>query len=228
MKPDLIVKAEEIIGKSDAGYFTVIQPDGFPETAARSNIRPDGIRGCFFATGTSGAMAAALRENGKASVCFRNDGDNVTLTGHARIISEKKIKEDLWQDWFINHFPGGLEDQEYTVVRFDTFRVSLWVDRKQEHFTLDQILKPQSRCGLFCDFCSFAETHNCGGCIKTEGNPFYGSCPIARCCQDRGYEHCGMCPEMPCSLLKEYSCGEGEHCDNPKGARLEILRKWTQ
>jgi len=140
MKTEIITKAEEIVRESDAGAFTVIQSDGYPETATRSNICPEGIAGCYFSTGTSGAMARALKTNDKASVCFRSGGDNVSLTGRARIVTDKKIKRDLWQDWFINHFPGGPEDQEYTVVRFDTVRLSLWVDCEQEHFTLKQIL----------------------------------------------------------------------------------------
>ena len=86
----------------------------------------------------------------------------------------------------------------------------------------------ESRCGLLCSACQFKATHGCKGCVETMGNPFYGSCPIAACCQDRGYAHCGNCPDMPCQALYDYSCGDGEHCDKPKGARLEVLRQWSR
>lgn len=226
MTPDIIAKAEKIICDSSEGYFSVINKKGYPETATRSNIRPEGIHSCYFVTGTSGPMALALEKNGRTSVCFRSEGNNVTLIGDSEIITDSEKKKDLWQDWFINHFPEGPEDPEYFAIHFKTREASLWIDREQVNFSLKDILKPQSRCGLLCDFCSFAESRGCKGCITTMGNPFYGSCPIAQCCQEKGMEHCGECPHMPCAKLEEYSCGEGEHCDNPKGSRLEMLKKW--
>lgn len=84
-----------------------------------------------------------------------------------------------------------------------------------------------SRCGLLCSECSFKEQYNCGGCIETNGHPFHGECPVAACCQDKGFEHCGLCPELPCKQLYEYSCDK-EHGDNPPGARIEQLKKWAE
>jgi general stress protein 26 len=227
MKPDIIAKANAIVNSCEEGYFSVINQQGYPETATRSNIKPDGIYSCFFSTGTDAPMAESIGSNGKTSVCFRAGSDNVTLIGNAEIIDDMEIKKDLWLDWFINHFPAGPEDPGYCIVRFSANEVSLWIDREQVKFKIRDILKIQSRCGLLCNYCSFKESHNCRGCITTKGNPFYGECPIAVCCQERELEHCGLCDQMPCAKLKEYSCGEGEHCDNPKGSRLEILSSWT-
>jgi len=227
MKPDMISKANTIVNKSSEGYFSVINKQGYPETATRSNIKSDGIYSCFFTSGTDGPMATALKSDEKTSVCFRKENNNVTLIGNTVIIEDLKIKKDLWVDWFINHFPGGPEDPGYCVVRFTTKEVSLWIDREQVNFTIADIEKPQSRCGLLCNFCDFKESDNCKGCISSNGNPFYGECPIAQCCQKKELEHCGLCEQLPCAKLKDYSCGDGEHCDNPKGSRLEILRMWA-
>ena len=84
-----------------------------------------------------------------------------------------------------------------------------------------------SRCGLRCDVCSFRESCNCGGCIATAGVPFHGECIVAKCCQSRGYLHCGECPELPCRQLYAYSCEDKEHGDNPPGARIEQCRRWA-
>lgn len=228
MKPDIIAKANSIVDSSSEGYFSVINGQGYPETATRSNIKSDGIYSCFFSTGSEGPMATALKSNGKTSVCFRRENDNVTLVGDTVIVEDIEIKKDLWVDWFIDHFPGGPEDPGYCVVKFETKEISLWIGRKQVNFGIPDINKPQSRCGLLCNFCDFKDSHNCTGCITSSGNPFYGECPIAVCCQDKGLEHCGLCSIMPCKKLEDYSCGEGEHCDNPKGSRLDILRMWAK
>ena len=50
-----------------------------------------------------------------------------------------------------------------------------------------------TRCGLRCEGCSFKLSHNCGGCIATNGHPFHGACPVALCCQQKNLTHCGQC-----------------------------------
>lgn len=82
-----------------------------------------------------------------------------------------------------------------------------------------------TRCGLRCEGCSFKESHGCKGCIATNGNPFHGECPVAKCCQEKEQVHCGECKGFPCKLLIEYS-NDPVHGDNPKGARIEQCRQW--
>lgn len=84
-----------------------------------------------------------------------------------------------------------------------------------------------SRCGLHCSDCGYKQSHGCGGCIETNGNPFHGKCPVAACCQDKGFHHCGQCPDMPCQLLTDYSCNP-EHGDTPAGARIEQCKCWQK
>lgn len=82
-----------------------------------------------------------------------------------------------------------------------------------------------TRCGLHCTGCAFIESHNCKGCIATNGHPFHGECPVAACCQEKGFLHCGECPDIPCAQLAEYSC-DPVHGDTPPGTRIEQCRKW--
>jgi general stress protein 26 len=105
MNADIIAKAANIINSNEEAYFSVVNSEGYPETATRSNIHPEGIKSCYFSTGAEGAMAVALKENSKTSVCFRQGGNNVTLLGVTKIITDLKVKKDLWLDWFIDHFP---------------------------------------------------------------------------------------------------------------------------
>ena len=84
-----------------------------------------------------------------------------------------------------------------------------------------------SRCGLHCNGCGYKEACGCGGCIETNGHPFHGECLVAVCCQNKGFIHCGQCPELPCELLTQYSC-DPEHGDTPHGARIEQCRAWAR
>ena len=83
-----------------------------------------------------------------------------------------------------------------------------------------------TRCGLSCADCKYKEEFACGGCIATNGHPFHGECPVAVCCQNKGFVHCGECPDIPCELLWQYSYGDEEHSDN--GARIEQCKKWAR
>ena len=56
----------------------------------------------------------------------------------------------------------------------------------------------KSICGIDCSKCKYKET--CGGCAKTNGRPFGGECMIAKCCLNKGREHCGKCSDGPCKL----------------------------
>ena len=82
-----------------------------------------------------------------------------------------------------------------------------------------------TRCGLRCEDCSFKRSHNCGGCIATNGHPFHGECPVALCCQQKNLTHCGQCPDIPCALLTDYSC-DPVHGDDPHGARIRQCLLW--
>ena len=95
-----------------------------------------------------------------------------------------------------------------------------------------------SRCGLHCTGCTYKEPCHCGGCtetnghpfqgcIATNGHPFHGECPVAACCQEKGFVHCGQCPDIPCDLLQQYSC-DPEHGDTPQGARIRQCLAWRK
>lgn len=107
MNTNIIKKANDLVNFCTEGYVATVDVDGYPHVATRSVRKADGIFSCYFTSGTGGNMAKAIGQNSKASVCFRKDNDNVTLIGDFEIITDLKTKEEVWVDWFINHYPGG-------------------------------------------------------------------------------------------------------------------------
>ncbi len=78
-------------------------------------------------------------------------------------------------------------------------------------------------CGLSCAHCEFRTTHDCKGCIASNGNPFHGKCEVAECAKSRGKRFCGECEHIiSCDILKRYSYDE-QHGDN--GERIENCQK---
>ena len=54
---------------------------------------------------------------------------------------------------------------------------------------------------------------------------FYGECGVAKCCYDKGYLHCGFCPDLPCTELQQ-AFNHPEHGDH--GERLANLKNWAK
>lgn len=81
----------------------------------------------------------------------------------------------------------------------------------------------ESRCGILCSECSYREAMGCSGCCEVE-NPFWGSCPVKACCQQKQHEYCGQCGEFPCGLLKQFAYDENE---GDGGKRIEQCRCWA-
>ena len=67
-----------------------------------------------------------------------------------------------------------------------------------------------ARCGTYCGVCAWKDRIHCLGCQGQKGEMFFGPCDKALCCMEKGYEHCGLCPEMPCEKLPGCAiCGTG-------------------
>lgn len=226
MDSNVIKKMSDIIKAEEECCVGIIRPDGFPHVSTRSILKADGVLHIYFSTGTDCNLANVLRQNNKASICIRKDSTNITMMGSVEFVNDMDMKAEVWQDWLIHHYTGGIEDPNYTLMKFTAKEYSVWMDQKMYYFSAEDFKTVVSRCGLLCNTCQFKEQMGCKGCIATDGYPFWGECRIAKCCGEKGKTHCGECAEMPCAPLHEFSHGDSEHSDSPKGARLEMLRVW--
>jgi len=227
MYVNIFEKANQIIKASDRVHIGVIDENGYPSVSTVSPIHPESIFEVLSSTNMGGNKERRLRDNKRASMCFCSGGNNVTLVGDTETLTDQETKSRCWLDWFKDHYAGGETDPNYVIIKFTTRRVSLWIDGEGAEFTIGELLKVQSRCGLLCDGCDYKASHGCAGCIELNGKPFWGECPVAKCCQDKGFSHCGECPDIPCEILRDFSCGNSEHSDKPAGARIAICRAWA-
>ena len=227
MNTNLFEKANQIVRANSSAQLGLIDEEGYPSVSTISTIKTESIFEIYASTNIGANKEKRLRKNNKASICFCADGNNVTLVGDAEIVTDQETKSRCWLDWFKDHYQGGETDPDYVVIKFKTKRVSLWIDCESAEFTIDELMKVQSHCGTLCGWCPYKESHGCTGCLTLNGNPFWGECPVAVCCIEKSYKHCGECPDVPCDTLKEFSCGDSEHSDNPKGSRISMCKAWA-
>ena len=81
----------------------------------------------------------------------------------------------------------------------------------------------ESRCGILCSACKFREKMNCQGCVAID-KPYWGECQVKSCCEGKGYNNCGECPELPCETLTQFAYDEH---NGDAGRRIERCKEWA-
>lgn len=125
---EIIEKANALMAGCDAVTLASVNENGYPRICVLSKIKSDGIKKVFFATGMAGTKTRHFQSNTKASVCAWKDGDSITLIGTVKVTQERSVLEEMWLSWFIEHFPGGVDDPNYCVLEFTANEATLWID----------------------------------------------------------------------------------------------------
>ena len=126
-------KAAEMLQKSEVVVLTSINQEGYPRPVPMSMVKAEGISTVWMSTGNDSWKTIDFRNNPKGGLCFYAQGDSVCMTGDVEVITDADIKQELWQDWFINHFPGGPTDPNYVILKFEANHATYWIEGKFVH-----------------------------------------------------------------------------------------------
>ncbi|MCL2225626.1 MAG: pyridoxamine 5'-phosphate oxidase family protein [Defluviitaleaceae bacterium] len=148
MSQKAISKSEEIIQSKTAAVnmgvgvaLSLLDHEGYPTTSTLSISRADGIRQITFGGSLDSNKAKRAKENGRASVCIFDDDYesgkyyNITLVGDIEVVTDTALKKETWYQGLEEHFPEGVDDPNYCVLKFTTKRYNLWVDMDEEETT---------------------------------------------------------------------------------------------
>ncbi|MFX1496061.1 MAG: pyridoxamine 5'-phosphate oxidase family protein [Promethearchaeota archaeon] len=124
----------ELIENSLVAYFSTIDSEGFPITRALLNTRYkerypefsefyDDLEDkyvIYFSTNTSSSKISHIKENPKVAVyfCDTEQFKGVMFGGEADIVEDMELKRQFWLERSIRYYPKGLEDPDYTILRF--------------------------------------------------------------------------------------------------------------
>jgi len=129
----LAEKAAALLAGCSEVTLVSIDADGYPRPVPMSKIRTKGFNEIWLATGADSVKVADFKKNGKAGVSYSLYGDSVGLRGTAEIITDDAMRKELWQEWFIRHFPGGPADPNYVLVRFVGTEATFWINGEFAH-----------------------------------------------------------------------------------------------
>ena len=129
-------RAIELVEKAGDAVLTSIDGEGYPRAVPMAKVKAEGMETIWFSTSTSSRKVKHFAANPKAGVCFFEPGKTVSLVGEIEVVEDMELKKALWIDWFIEHFPGGVTDPEYCLMKFTAKRASLWLGDVFDDFDL--------------------------------------------------------------------------------------------
>lgn len=137
-------KAAKILAECQIITVASIDENGFPRPVPVVKLKNEGNT-LYFSTGTSSAKTAHFKTNPKAGVSIMQGNDSITFTGTIEIVDDIEVKRSLWGDWMLPHFPRGVEDPEYCLMKFTTSSYTYWID--------NVFIKDGKYLNLFCQSC---------------------------------------------------------------------------
>lgn len=140
-------KAAQIVAAAQVITVASIDENGYPRPVAMVKIK-DENGAIYVSTGTTSAKTAHFKANPKAGISIVEGGNSVVYTGEMEIVADEAVKRSLWGDWMLDHFPGGVTDPEYCVLKFTPKSSTYWIDN---------IFVKDGKClHLFCQSCGMA------------------------------------------------------------------------
>ncbi len=133
-------KAEKLLEKAKAVFLaTNGSLGGHPNVRAMQVARAEGVVRIWFATSLDSGKIIELVKDNKATIYGYSPRTNAEfrLWGNVTILDDLESRKHIWQDEFKAFFPGGVNDPDLRVLRFDANNgVYNTPEGKSGHFTI--------------------------------------------------------------------------------------------
>ena len=131
-RQEAISQALNIVEKAHLCQVGTNGEDGFPNIKTMTNRKHEGFHTLWFATDTSSMRVQQLRKDNRACVyCLDKElSRGLALIGTMEILQDVESKRMLWIKGEEKYRPLGVDDPEYSVLRFTAIRANV-VDAMQ-------------------------------------------------------------------------------------------------
>jgi general stress protein 26 len=117
-------KGLELVERSKIALLGTNGPGGYPHIKALLNLKHLGLKEFWFSTNTTSRRVKQVVNDGKTCLYFVDPDsfEGLMLLGHAEITQEPEIRGALWFEGSEKYYPRGVEDPDYSVIHFTSFR----------------------------------------------------------------------------------------------------------
>jgi general stress protein 26 len=112
----------ELAARSNIVMLANIDLDGYPHVRAMIKIENEGLDTIWMITNTSSDKIAQLEKDTKACLYFVDlqKWMGLTLVGSIEMLRDEESRKRCWREGFEKYYPRGIDDPDYTVLRFTT------------------------------------------------------------------------------------------------------------
>jgi len=134
-----ITKGLELIEKSSFCLLGTNGEDGFPNIKGMTNLKHEGLKKIWFSTNTSSKRLQQLRKDNRACVYYVDDKPfrGLMLVGTVEILQDSESRKMLWTEGAEVYYPLGVEDPDYSVLRFTATRSNYYQALKNISFDIE-------------------------------------------------------------------------------------------
>ena len=131
-------KLEKFLSRQKVSFICSIDSENFPNVKAMLKPRKHiGVKEFYFSTNTSSMRVKQYQENPNASIYFYHKGlikyEGLMLVGKMEVISDQKIKSEIWRRGDKMFYKKGVTDPDYCVLKFSATKGRYYCDLKTEN-----------------------------------------------------------------------------------------------
>lgn len=121
MDPSSVISESlALVERSPIAMLGSVDANGFPNIKAMLNMEHEGLKTIWFSTNTASRRVGQLRLNPKACVYYvdQEQFKGLMLVGTIEILQDATSRQRLWRPGFEKYYPLGVDDPDYSVLRF--------------------------------------------------------------------------------------------------------------
>lgn len=131
----------EFVSKQGIAMVCSVDKDGYPNSKAMFVADREDLSTFLFSTNTSSTRTKHFQNNAKACIyfCDLDDGRGLMLVGEMEVTRDKALREKIWVDGCEKYYPQGVDDPDYSVLRFTAKTGDYYHALKKYVFNVDEI-----------------------------------------------------------------------------------------
>lgn len=137
---DVKKAVEALIDKQEAAFIGSIDKEGFPNIKAMLPPRKrEGIKHFWLTTNTSSMRVAQYLKDNHACMYFCDTKlfQGAMLRGVMEVLTDSASKEMIWREGDTMHYPEGVTDPDYCVLKFTAISGRYYCEFHSEEFAVD-------------------------------------------------------------------------------------------
>ncbi len=110
----------KLVAESGIAMVASLDDTGHPRIKAMLKMETEDLKYVWFSTNTSSKRVAQFLRDPRASVYFVDPAGfrGLLLVGEMEVRRDEAARRRLWHEGFEVYYPKGLDDPDYTVLRF--------------------------------------------------------------------------------------------------------------